>query len=372
MGRMRRRRSQLEAWTRCLTAPLLAPLTVWALACTTPYELGTTLYREGDIRGALETWRSIPAQDGDHGAAQTQISVVEAEFRRMLTRYEKRGLYYEGEGRLAEALLSYRLALKLDPEQPKLLGRVQELVRTLDTEQRQTLERMRASLEAGKLQAAGQDAQRLERLNPFSPGVQVEIRQVRAALGEEVLRFLEAGKASYPEAPRRAQRRFEQVLALDPGNETALGYLSYIQERAQPRAEKADAEPETAAALTPPMVSQAEILAEGHYRSATQAEAGGDAYRALQQYEEALRRNPSHPRAGVASSDLRKRLRPQIEELETRAKRYFQEEDLQNAVLMWKRVLLIEPQRESAAYNLARAERMLARLEELQANDGGS
>jgi hypothetical protein len=35
-------------------------------------------------------------------------------------------------------------------------------------------------------------------------------------------------------------------------------------------------------------------------------------------------------------------------------------------------VLLIDPERQSAANNLERAERMLARLEELQAGGGGS
>jgi len=346
-----------------LTVALLA---TWTFGCITPYEAGSNLYREGDLRGALDTWKEIGPNETDYRVAREQIEVVEAEFGRLLRRYEKRGEFYESEGRLAEALLSYRLALKLDPEQTALLRRVQRLVRQLDETEREALDRMRARLAAGELRLAGDDARELERLNPFSPRLQVDIRQVRAALGEKIFEYLEAGKASYRRSPDLAKRKFQQVLELDPGNEAARGYLSYIADRAQPKG-PSKLNDDTRAAL--PELTDAQIIAEGHFSSARQAERDGDPFRALVQYDEALRINPKHPRAGIARKDLRERLLPRIDELEARAKQYFQDEDLQNAVLTWRQVLLIQPKRESAAYNLARAERMLARLEEIQAGD---
>jgi len=355
---------------------LLPALVGLASACVTRYEVGSNLYREGDLRGALETWRGIQPGEADHELAKTQITVVEAEFGRMLRRYEKRAEFYERENRLAEALLSYRLALKLAPDQPTLLARVQTLVRKLDKAERETLATMRTQLQAGKLKDANESARQLEELNPFNPSLQVDVRQVRAALGERVLRYLEEGKAEigkaiYADSRERARTNFQRVLDLDPKNKAALGYLSYLEELTEAR-KNARGGDGSEVATQMPTPAQSEILAEGHYTSARRAERNGDPFAALVQYDQALRLNPKHPRAGAARDDLRAQLQPKIDELEARAKRYFQEEDLQNAVLMWRRVLLIQPRRESAAYNLARAERMLARLEELQAGESGS
>jgi tetratricopeptide (TPR) repeat protein len=348
----------------------LAWLLIAALAgCATPYQRGADLYREGDLRGALDTWRGIDPNQNEHRDAQKQIGMVEAEFGRMLTRYEKRGLFYEGEGRLAEALLSYRLALKLDPAQPELLARVQTLVRSLDERKRSEGKALRDELAGGHLVQAGQHARELEKLDPFSPAIQVDVRQARAELGSEVLKNVEAGTASYNAgAYGRARKSFEKVLELEPENQTALGYLSYIR-NFETRARQSEA---AESGAYPPDLTPSEINAEGYFRSASQAEQAQDLFRALQQYNAALRVRPSHTKARAALEALRERMRPQIPELEVTAKRYFQEEDLQNAVLTWKRVLLIDPERQSAANNLERAERMLARLEELQAGGSGS
>lgn len=350
--------------SRCST---IAWLLIALAGCTTPYERGAALYREGDLRGALDEWRTIPPEQREHAEAQKQIGMVEAEFGRMLTRYEKRGLFYEGEGRLAEALLSYRLALKLDPEQPELLGRVQTLVRNLNERKRGEGQALRDDLTAGNLVKAGQHARELEKLDPFSPAVQVDVRQARAELGAEVQKNMKSGEASLNSgALARARKSFEKVLELDPENETALGYLSYIPSLETRARQSEPSEP----AVYPGDLTPSEINAEGYFRSAVQAEQSQDLFRALQQYTAALRARPAHAKARSGLDALRERMKPQVPELEATAKRYFQEEDLQNAVRTWKRVLLIDPDRQSAANNLERAERMLARLEELQAGGG--
>jgi tetratricopeptide (TPR) repeat protein len=350
--------------------PAIAWLLVAVLAgCVTPYERGAALYREGDLRGALDAWRKILPGQREHGEAQQQIGIVEAEFGRMLTRYEKRGLFYEGEGRLAEALLSYRLALKLVPSQPELLNRVQTLVRSLDERKRSEGKALRDELEAGHLVQAGQHSRELEKLDPFSPEVQVDVREARAELGAEVQKNMESGRAALNGgANARARKSFEKVLELDPENADALGYLSIIGNVETRARQNGAAEP----GVYTPDLTPSEISAEGYFRSGAQAEQAQDLFRALRQYNAALRVRPSHVKARSALDALRDRMRPQIPELEVAAKRYFQEEDLQNAVLTWKRVLLIDPERQSAANNLERAERMLTRLEELQSGGGGS
>jgi cytochrome c-type biogenesis protein CcmH/NrfG len=59
-------------------------------------------------------------------------------------------------------------------------------------------------------------------------------------------------------------------------------------------------------------------------------------------------------------------LRPRVDELYALGKRYFQEEDLHNALRSWRRVLLIDPDDVRTREHIERAERMLSRLEEIQ------
>ena len=66
-----------------------------------------------NVRGAVELWRSVPEDHEDHAAVAERLAVVKAEFEKLLVRYEKRGSFYEKKGRLAEAVLYYRLALEL-------------------------------------------------------------------------------------------------------------------------------------------------------------------------------------------------------------------------------------------------------------------
>ena len=134
---------------------------------------------------------------------------------------------------------------------------------------------------------------------------------MRAETGAQVLRFLEDGKRAYAVGDRAGARSaFEHVLELDSENEAALGYLSYLkrydqdsaaeQQLAQAHAEERR-RPQTARVLPPPSVSSEEILAEGRYRSGQQAEEAGDPYRAIRDYEEALRIDPKHAAARAQS-----------------------------------------------------------------------
>ena len=332
-----------------------------AAACVGPYTRGERLYRQGDLRGALEVWNGVPV--GTDPRVDERLPEVEAEFERLLRRYEKRAEFFEAEGRLAEAVLFYRLALKLAPDQQMLLDRVQALVRV----QQQVVQSRRAALNLalaeGRLREAGDLVTQLSRLDPFDPSIQIEVRQVRAVVGSETQRHLNVGQEAFAAGNRAGARRsFGAALELDARNETALGYLSYLQ-----RFEEIEAEPGLASPPSPPeTISQEAILAEGHFHAAEQAEGAGEPYRAIAEYQAALRINPRHKRARLRLERLRDGLRPQIADLYDEGKRYFQEEDLNNALRMWRRVLLIDPGHQRTRENVERAERMLSRLEEIQ------
>ena len=336
------------------------------LACLSPLRRGEQLYRQGDVRAAIDVWRAVPDSSRDHEAVQARLDVVRAEFERRLTRYQKRAEFFEAEQRLAEAVLYYRLAYKMDPERRPLLDRVQKLVRELRARTNEERAGLADALEAGDLIAASLHADRLEALDPFDPAVQIEIRQAHAATGASIQQHMARGEMAYAAGDRASARReFEEVLRLDPYEERALGYLSYID-----RFEALEARHQ----LPPPpiSISQEEIIAEGHYRSAIAAEQTGETFQAIRQYETALSVNPKHEGARRKLVALRARHKPRVDGLYQRGKRYFQEEDLHNALRMWRQALAIDPDDGRTRENVERAERMLARLEEIQtgANPG--
>jgi len=309
------------------------------LGCAGPLERGERLYRQGDLAGARQAWRAVPPADRAYPEVQKRLEVVEEEFERALLRYEKQAAFFESEKRLAESILYYRLAYKLEAAEKRGLA---------------------AALRASDLEKASLHATALARLNPFDPGLQTDLRQVRAGIGKQVETHLERGKAAYAAGQRNAARgEFMTVLALDPRNETALGYLSYIH-----RFEALEANRE----LPPPpgAVSRKEILAEGHYRSGRQAEVAGEPFWAITEYEAALSVDADHRAARRDLGRLRRRLRPRVDELYALGKRYFQEEDLHNALRSWRRLLLIDPDDVRTREHIERAERMLSRLEEIQ------
>jgi tetratricopeptide (TPR) repeat protein len=336
---------------------------VAVVACASPYERGERLYRQGDLRGALEVWRGEPP--GADPRIPERLLEVEGEFERLLRRYEKRAESFEAEGRLAEAVLFYRLALKLDPNWPVLLHRVQELVRVQQEEVRAKREELSVALAEGRLREASELVSQLGHLDPFDPAIQIDVRQVRAAVGAEVQRYLEVGKEAYAAGNRAGARRsFLAALKLDDQNETALGYLSYLR-----RFEESEQQPGRSSPPPPPeTISQEEILAEGHFHAAEQAEGAGEPYRAIAEYQAALRINENHERARRRLERVRDGLRPQIADLYAIGKRYFQDEDLHNAVRVWRQLLMIDPGHERTRENVERAERMLSRLEEIQSS----
>jgi tetratricopeptide (TPR) repeat protein len=340
-----------------------------SLACAQAYDRGEKLYSQGDVGGALAVWRSVPESSREYPRAHARLETLEAELASSLQRYEKRAQFFESEGRLAEAVLYYRLALKLDPDRPQTLDRVQKLFRDLHAQEDAERKRLAAALAGGNLRQANESAEKLSRLDPFDPAIQIEVRQVYAETGAQVLRSLEDGKRAYALGDRAGARAaFERALELDPENEAALGYLSYIKRYDQQVAEedqqrRAKSSP---GAPPPPTLSSQEILAEGHYRAGQQAEEAGEPYRALEEYIEALRIDDKHTGARRQLGSLRQELAPRVPALYEQGKRYFQDEDLEQALAVWREALLIAPDDQRTKENVDRAERILSRLEEIQ------
>jgi len=335
-------------------------------ACVTTLEQGERRYREGDRLGALETWRSIDRGQLAYPAAQRRIAEVEEEFERLVVRYRQQGRYYERKGRLAESVLSFRLALKLQPEDRATLERVQKLMRTLATRREQAQHRFRERFGKGDLAGAREAIAKLRKLDPFAPQLAQEERVLQVALTSQIDHWMAEGRRDFTSGRyRSAERAFRRVLALDRENESAQGYLAYI---ARFRAEARRGSPVVAARVEAREMnaSDSEIRGEGFFQNALAAAAAGDAYAAIRFDLAALQADPENARAGHHLTALRRTLRPEVAGLIDSGRERYRQEDLQAALDQWRRALLIDPGNRQAREYAGRAERLLENLERLR------
>ena len=342
-----------------------------AAACTTPLELGERRYREGDQLAALEIWRGVPPSATYYPKVRRRIDAVEEEFQQLVVRYEKRAVYYEKQGRLAESILNYRLALKLEPDDHATLEHVQELARTLSASKREAKSALRENLDAGRLADARGNLLALRTLDPFDSELESVSRQVDDALHGQVEELLARGRRGFTSGNYGSARSaFEAVLALDDQNESARGYLAYIDAI---RAEESRGD-----VKVPPVetrlvrASDDEIRAEGYHQNALAADRSGDPYAAIRDDLRALELAPEHGEARQHLAELRRRLSPDVARLIETGQGHYQQEDLHSALDAWRRALLIDPTNEEARAYVARAELLLQNLERLRAEPGSA
>ena len=340
-----------------------------AAACTTPLELGERRYREGDQLAALEIWRGVPPSATYYPRVRRRIEAVEAEFQQLVVRYEKRAVYYEKQGRLAESILNYRLALQLEPDDEVTLDHVQELARTLSARKREAKSALRENLDAGHLADARGNLMALRTLDPFDSELESVSRQVDDALRVQVEDLLARGRRGFTSGNYGSARpSFEAVLALDGQNESARGYLAYIDAI---RAEEGRADaalPRVETRLV--RASDDEIRAEGYHQNALAADRSGDPYAAIRNDLRALELAPEHGGAGRHLAELRRRLSPDVARLIETGQGHYQQEELHSALDAWRRALLIDPANEEARAYVARAELLLQNLERLRSDPG--
>lgn len=237
---------------------LLALLAIVA-GCATPLEVGERRYREGDRRGALEVWRSVAPGDPQHEAVAARVAAVEEEFERLVVGYKENAAAREAEGRLAEAILEYRLALELQPADEATLEHVQRLARELAARKNALRDEYEGDTARGDLDAARESLARLRTLDPFDPAYVIEERQldaalsaewrrrrarIRAELADEVEGLIEAGRAAFrDEQLETALELWRRALLIDPDNERVQAYIARA-ERQLESLERLRAEPD--------------------------------------------------------------------------------------------------------------------------------
>jgi tetratricopeptide (TPR) repeat protein len=327
------------------TLSLLLLLTL--ISCTTPLELGERRYRDGDRVAALEIWRSVAKDSLYYDAIAKRIRKVESELANLVVLFKKRGGYYERRGMLAESVLNYRLALKLQPDDRATLDRVQSLVRRLATLSEKERDSYAERFETGDLAAAKSHLRRLRVLDPFDPRLPTDERQLEETLRSKVEPLLDSGRRSFASGKyESAERAFRSVLELDPGNETAKGHLSFI-------------------ANPPPSdATDAVFQAEGLFQNALGAERADDPFKAIEYDIRALKADPARHDVRAHLTEMRSKI--SVEALIQEGRNYYQQEDLEAALEQWRNALLVEPGNTQAVEYVARAEKLLENLERLR------
>ena len=346
-------------------ARALAAAALLTAACTSPVERGERLYREGDRLGALEIWRAIPENARAYPAVQQRIPLVEAEFQRLVVRYKQRARYFESKGRLAESILNDRLALELQPDDAATLARVQALARTLAARKAELMTEYRAAFAAGDLASARRTLAQLHTLDAFDPELETEARALGDALRSEVSKQIAMGRRGFASGNfTAAQKAFEAVLELDPDNESAQGYISYIDTLRHERTRSGKTASGFVARDT--FASQTEIRAEGFYQNGLAAARRGDYYAAIRQQLFALGANAEHAGAQQELARLRRQLAPEVEKRIESGRLAFRNEDLQSAIDEWRLALLVDPENERTRAYIGHAERQLENLERMR------
>jgi tetratricopeptide (TPR) repeat protein len=256
------------------------------------------------------------------------------------------------------------LALKLEPEDKESMAHVQDLSRVLVARKASVREAYKEAFARGDLPEARSQLIVLRQLDPFDPDLEIEQAEFETALRGEVDQRLAQGRRDFNSGHySSAEREFHSVLDLEPGNESAQGYLSYI----------ASGEGSgKGGAVAKASATEAQIRAEGFYQNALAADQKGDGLAAIQQDLKALEVDPNHAGARKHLASERQRLAPEVDGLIESGKTAFRQEDLQAALDQWRKALLIDPDNERAQGYVARTEKLLENLEQLRSEpDGG-
>jgi len=347
--------------SRALAAVGLALL----LGCVSSLERGERLYQQGNPLDALEVWRTIPASARERAAARERIAAVEKELTQLAVRYRQRGAFFAERDRLAESVLNYRLALRVDPDDRETLDRVQELSRSLARRKHTHREAFEEAFAEEELVRAREEMQTLTTLDPFDPDLATREQALEQALRAKVSALLAQGRKGFHNGDYDdAEAAFRAALELAPRHETARGYLGFIATVRQ--ASQHTGRPPAAFRALDFRASDAEIRAEGYYQNALAAERSGDPFAAIRYAQAAVEQNPDHRPAREHMAQLRERLRPRVSHLVESGRDAFVREDLERALDLWRRALLIDPHNTRAREYADRAERMLANLERLR------
>jgi tetratricopeptide (TPR) repeat protein/predicted Ser/Thr protein kinase len=256
--------------------------------------------------------------------------------------FEAAAKYMES-GEYEKAILRYQAVLELDrtnPEATAMMARAEGLL-----ERRASIpplrEQAKIAMAAGNYEAAMETYEQILKLNPNDTEAKVAVAEIEErieAAGKVKELLVQAAEEFNRGHYRAAQDLYDQIFALDPGNEMARAGMDKVEQRLFdiPELDK--------------MVEEAEqYYIDGEYQKAIDL---WEKILRVQPENEDLKRRIKTTRAMASLSD-------QLDAWRRNAKRYFEAGDFQEAIQNWKQVLNYKPFDPEAIEGIKKAEKAL-------------
>lgn len=309
------------------------------------------MYREGKHQAAVLEFQKIMETDPENKQAQTYIKSIQAE---MENRAKARELYqaaltYQQQNDLNGALASVEQALMLDPENEQAKVLRKDLKTTVQKEQAKVkagaLNQLAIELyKAGDLLGALVDWNKAFDINSEMEDVARYIQQGITKLlsfGVEgldanpekpnVLALFEQGVRSYVRSDfQTAIEFFKKGLSKAEGN-TYLG--AYLQKSNQ--------------------MLEAQI--NEIFQEAWKLQQSGQLVEAQKEYSKVIKLSPGHPDSMRQLATLRATIQLETEKLYAEGKQFFDQNDMDQAIRVWTKILKLDPSNDKAEKKIEEA-----------------
>lgn len=304
------------------------------------YQHGLEAYDEERYFDAREHFLTALQYDEYFSHARTLANLATAVMETTVVVYLREGKSYEDRGDYIEAIKMYSQLLQAHPNheearqrltevQPKLLDHMQRLIATGD------------SLRDGKkFDSARRSYEQVLAIDPGNQDVPLRISEMETMIEENIQTHLtRARTALNKKLNEEARKQYEQVLVFDPRNAEARSSLESIKARR----------------------TTDELFERG--RSAFDEE---NFLEALNIFLEVLQTDAKHREAKTYLDRTREILLPEVENFFKQGLQFYVKEDYQEALEVWNKALLIQPSHQATLEYSKRAARKLEALEKLQ------
>jgi len=339
----------LPSWFSCASQLATHPV-------PSHYEEGFSNYQKGELLAAIQEWERVSAGHSRYQQAQEMIRVANGILNELVTVHLLYGSNLEKEGRLSEALQEYQRAFLLDSRRRDAEERIQKVQDIISPLVRYHLNLAQGLEENGQLPEALNELRLVQVFDPDNREAQERSVQIRERIELEVNSRYEAGlnyfqQGSYP----AAGQAMEAVLSLKPDHEGGKRYREAIDKALQE-------EKKLGGKGSPPLNLG---LKERRMR-VHELIARGDWEQARKEANSLLEIDPHDAETKDLLAFAEARFREKVDTLFQKGIRYFQEEELDAAISVWRQVLTLDSGHKRAKEYLEKAELMREKIRRIK------
>lgn len=313
---------------------------------------GLQLFREGKLQAAVLEFQKVLDADPSHAQAKAYLKMVQERMAAMedARRLIQAAVTARGQGNLPEAVEKLNQALDVDPTNEK----AEEILKEIQAELQKQEARRQAEwfnqqavefYKNGDLLSALVTWQRAYDVYPEWEEIATYLQQGT----EKLLSFGVDGLEGHPEK--------EKILALyDQGvrayvrNDFLTG-IEFFKKALEKAPDNAYLKAYLDKSLEMMEYQIQEFLQEG-----AQAEEAGDLGKARKAYDKIIRLSPGHPQAVQRLQELQKQIAAVAEKLYQEGKEWFDKNEMDRAVRVWKRILEMDPTNDRAKRRIEEAQ----------------